>query len=99
MLDRLETVFRRLSDFSSDIAHELRTLITNLKTQTEVALSQSRSLEQYREILYPNLVEYERMTKMVGAMLILAQADNKLHKPEITQVDLEAEIHNFFNYF
>src|SRR3546814_8848949 len=61
MLDRLETVFRRLSDFSGDIAHELRTPITNLKTQTEVALSQSRSVEQYREILYSNLEEYERM--------------------------------------
>ena len=48
MLERLEDVFRRLSDFSGDIAHELRTPITNLKTQTEVALSQSRSVEQYR---------------------------------------------------
>src|SRR3546814_4611863 len=60
MLDRIEEGFQRLSNFSADIAHELRTPITNLKTQTEVALSQARSLEQYREILYSNLEEYER---------------------------------------
>src|SRR5690606_29828642 len=99
MLDRLEAVFRRLSDYSGDIAHELRTPITNLKTQTEVALSQSRSVEQYREILYSNLEEYERMAKMVSDMLFLAQADNKLLKPELVNIDLETEIRNLFDYF
>lgn len=99
MLERLEDVFRRLSDFSGDIAHELRTPITNLKTQTEVALSQSRSVEQYREILYSNLEEYERMAKMVGDMLFLAQADNNLLKPELVEIDLEAEIKMLFDYF
>ncbi|CAM4223152.1 Cu(+)/Ag(+) sensor histidine kinase [Bordetella muralis] len=99
MLDRLEAVFRRLSDFSGDIAHELRTPITNLKTQTEVALSQSRGVEQYREILYSNLEEYERMAKMVGDMLFLAQADNDLLKPELVKIDLATEIRNLFDYF
>ncbi|PLC48596.1 two-component sensor histidine kinase [Pollutimonas subterranea] len=99
MLERIEGVFRRLSNFSADIAHELRTPITNLKTQTEVALSQARSVEQYREILYSNLEEYERMAKMVGDMLFLAQADNKLLKPELVIVDLAAEVRSLFDYF
>src|SRR3546814_912005 len=46
-----------------------------------------------------NLEEYERMAKMVGDMLFLAQADNKLLKPELVKVDLEAEIRNLFDYF
>lgn len=99
MLDRIEGVFRRLSNFSADIAHELRTPITNLKTQTEVALSQVRSVEQYREVLYSNLEEYEHMAKMVSDMLFLAQADNKLLKPELVTVDLAAEVHSLFDYF
>ncbi|HUH59988.1 MAG TPA: heavy metal sensor histidine kinase [Candidimonas sp.] len=99
MLERLENVFRRLSDFSGDIAHELRTPITNLKTQTEVALSQTRSVEQYREVLYSNLEEYERMAKMLGDMLFLAQADNKLLKPELVEIDLLAELRVLFDYF
>lgn len=99
MLNRIEGVFLRLSNFSADIAHELRTPITNLKTQTEVALSQARSIEQYREILYSNLEEYERMAKMVGDMLFLAQADNKLLKPEFVAVNLATEVQSLFDYF
>src|SRR3546814_15588448 len=99
MLERLENVFRRLSDFSGDIAHELRTPVTNLKTQTEVALSQARSVEQYREILYSNLEEYERMAKMLSDMLFLAQADNNLLKPELVKINIQAEMRNLFDYF
>ncbi len=99
MLERLENVFRRLSDFSGDIAHELRTPITNLKTQTEVALSQARSVEQYREVLYSNLEEYERMAKMLSDMLFLAQADNNLLKPELVKIELQVEMRNLFDYF
>jgi len=76
MLERLESSFRRLSDFSADIAHELRTPVSNLMTQTEVALSQARSPDDYREVLASNLEEYERIARMVSDMLFLAQAEN-----------------------
>src|SRR5574337_993211 len=75
MLDRLEDAFQRLKEFSADIAHELRTPVSNLMTQTEVALSRSRSAEDYREVLASNLEEYERIARMVSDMLFLAQAD------------------------
>ncbi len=52
MLARLEDSFRRLSEFSSDIAHELRTPVSNLMLQTQVALTGARDTEQYREALY-----------------------------------------------
>ena len=51
MLARIEEGFTRLSHFSAEIAHELRTPVTNLVTQTHVALGQPRSNEEYREIL------------------------------------------------
>lgn len=92
MLDRIEGVFRKLSNFSADIAHDMHTPITNLMTQTGVALSPVRSVEHYREVLYSNLEEYERMAKMVSDTLFLAQADNKLLKPEIVNVDLATEV-------
>ena len=63
MLDRLEGSLHRLSGFASDIAHELRTPINNLMTQTQVSLSRSRSADEYREILYSNLEEYERLAR------------------------------------
>lgn len=99
MLHRIEDGFRRLSNFSADIAHELRTPVTNLTTQTQVVLSKARSIEEYREILYSNLEEYERMAKMIGDMLFLAQTDNNLLKPERSSLDIAAEALALFDYF
>jgi two-component system heavy metal sensor histidine kinase CusS len=99
MIERIEQDFRRLSNFSADIAHELRTPVTNLVTQTQVLLSKGRSVEAYRDVLYSNLEEYERMAKMIGDMLYLAQTDNHLIKPERAPVDLRTEVMALFEYF
>lgn len=99
MLARLDDSFRRLSEFSSDIAHELRTPISSLMTQTQVALSSARSKDEYKEVLYSSLEEYERMAQMVGDMLYLAQTDNPLLKPGLEKVDLSHEIQDLFDYF
>ena len=99
MLDRIEEAFRRLSNFSADIAHELRTPVTNLMTQTQVALAGARSGDEYREVLYSSLEEYERMAQMIGDMLFLAQADNEAMLPRCERVDLAAEVRALFDYF
>lgn len=99
MLSRMEEAFLRLSNFSADIAHELRTPVTNLMTQTQVSLSQPRTTDEYREILYSNIEEYERMAQMIGDMLFLAQTDEGLYQPNITDVDLAAEVRALFEYY
>jgi two-component system heavy metal sensor histidine kinase CusS len=99
MLARLEASFRRLSDFSSDLAHELRTPISNLMTQTQVAISKARSADQYREVLYSNLEEYERLARMIADMLFLAKADNGLIVPSSEMVDLATEAHELFGFY
>ena len=99
MLGRLEDSFRRLSEFSSDIAHELRTPIANLMTQTQVALSSPRSKDEYKEVLYSSLEEYERLAQMGGDMLYLAQTENGLLHPGQEQVDLTSETRDLFDYF
>ena len=99
MLARLDDSFRRLSEFSSNIAHELRTPISNLMTQTQVALSSARDKDEYKEVLYSSLEEYERMAQMVGDMLYLAQAENGLLNPGQEQVDLASETRDLFDYF
>ncbi len=99
MLARMEEAFHRLSNFSADIAHELRTPVTSLLTQTQVALSQSRDNDEYREILYSNIEEYERMAQMVSDMLFLAKADNGQYQLERTEVDLAREVQDLFEYY
>ena len=91
MMSRLEAAFHRLSDFSSDIAHELRTPISNLMTQTQVALTRARSADEYRDILHSNLEEFDRLARMIGDMLFLAKADNGLLPRPAETVALEAE--------
>ena len=72
MLARLHDAFERLTRFSSDIAHELRTPLSNLLTQTQVGLSQPRSTADYQEILASNSEELERLSRTVADMLLLA---------------------------
>ncbi|HEX8980593.1 MAG TPA: heavy metal sensor histidine kinase [Parasulfuritortus sp.] len=99
MLARLEDAFRRLSDFSSDIAHELRTPVSNLMTQTQVALARTRSAEEYREVLESDMEEYERLARMIGDMLFLAQADNHMVVPHRETVDLADEVRRLFEFY
>jgi two-component system heavy metal sensor histidine kinase CusS len=75
MLDRLEDSFKRLSQFSADLAHELRTPINNLRGEAGVALSQSRTPEEYRRTLESSLEEYARLTRLIDNLLFLARAD------------------------
>ena len=99
MLARLEGSFKRLSEFSSDIAHELRTPVSNLMTQTQVAVSIDRSADEYREILYSNLEEYDRLARMVADMLFIAKTDNRLLTPRNEEVDINAEIDQLIDFY
>jgi two-component system heavy metal sensor histidine kinase CusS len=99
MLSRLEDSFRRLSEFSSDLAHELRTPIGSLMTQTQVALSRTRSAEDYREVLYSNSEEYERLARMIADMLFLAKSDNGLIVPRSETVELATEVRELFEFY
>ncbi len=76
MLARLETSFNRLSQFSADVAHEFRTPIASLRLQAEVALTRSRTVEEYRAILESSLEDYERLSQMVEKLLFLARSEN-----------------------
>lgn len=99
MLARLEESFRRLSDFSSDLAHELRTPVSNLLTQTQVTLSRARSADEYRDVLASNAEEFERLSRTIADMLFLAKAENDLIVPNLEKVDLRVEADSLLEYY
>lgn len=99
MLGRLKESFDRLSDFSSDIAHELRTPVSNLLTQTQVMLSKARSTEEYQDVLASNAEELERLSRTIADMLFLAKADNHLLVPTQEAVDLKAEMTSLLEFY
>lgn len=80
LLTRLNESFARLSQFSADMAHELRTPLANLRGEAEVALTRSRTPEEYEAILASSLEEYERLSRLIDNLLFLARAEN----PEAT---------------
>ena len=76
MLDRLEESFGRLARFSTDIAHELRTPVNNLRGEVEVALGKPRGPEEYRDVLGSCLEECGRLARLIDSLLFLARAES-----------------------
>lgn len=99
MLARLEADFERLSAFSSDLAHELRTPISNLLTQTQVVLAQPRDATTYQDTLASNAEELQRLSRMVSDMLFLAKAEHGLALPHREPIDLHTELLALFDFY
>lgn len=92
MLDRLEDSFTRLSQFSADLAHELRTPINNLRGEAEVALARSRSPEDYQRTLASSLEECDRLSRMIDGLLFLARTDDPKAAVERVRFDARKEV-------
>ena len=99
MLQRLQNDFRRLSEFSSDLAHELRTPISNLLTQTQVVLAQHRTVEEYQDTLASNAEEFQRLARMVSDMLLLAKAEHGLLLPSTEEIVLQNEVSALLDFY
>jgi two-component system heavy metal sensor histidine kinase CusS len=99
MLARLEDSFRRLSEFSTDLAHELRAPIQNLLIQTQVTLGRERDAAEYRATLQSNIEELERLSRIASEMLFLARADNRLLALKREPVELHEEVERLFGFY
>jgi two-component system, OmpR family, heavy metal sensor histidine kinase CusS len=75
MLTRLDDSFTRLSQFSADLAHELRTPIANMLGETQVALTRNRTAAEYRETIESTVAECERLSRIVDNLLFVARVD------------------------
>ncbi len=91
LLMRLEDSFQRVSQFSDDIAHEIRTPVNTLKVEIEVALQKDKSKEDYKNILISNLEECESLVKIIENLTFLSRAEKKDIKinPELINVNKE----------
>lgn len=99
MLDRLADGYQRLSQFSADLAHEIRTPLGVLIGQTQVTLAQPRSSDEYRTMLESNLEEFEHLTRLSENMLFLARADEGRQAIDRVEVDMARELSKIADYF
>jgi heavy metal sensor kinase len=88
MLGRIEHAFIRVTQFTTDASHELRTPISLIRTEAEIALRRSRGDAEYREALHHILLEAERTSAVVDELLSLARADSGRETLRIASVDL-----------
>ncbi|WJV63428.1 heavy metal sensor histidine kinase [Pectobacteriaceae bacterium C52] len=99
MLDRLADGYQRLSQFSADLAHEIRTPINALMGHCQVALYQHRSAQEYKSVLVRNSEELERISRLVENILFLARAGEAHSAIQPTLLSLNAEITRVADYF
>ena len=92
MLARIETAFNRVTEFTADASHELRTPVSLIRTEAEVALRRSRGEREYREALRHILLEAERTTSLIEELLTLARADSGRQALSIQPIDLRGTL-------
>jgi len=92
MLGRIERAFIRVIQFTADASHELRTPVSLIRTEAEIALRRSRGDAEYREALRHILLEAERTSGLVEELLSLARADSGRENLQITSIDLPAVV-------
>jgi heavy metal sensor kinase len=97
MLERIESAFLRITEFTADASHELRTPVSLIRTEAELALRRSRGEAEYRESLQHILSEAERTTKLIEQLLELARADSGREILEMKPVNLEAALRSSFD--
>jgi two-component system heavy metal sensor histidine kinase CusS len=97
-LERLDRAYERLESFNADVAHELRTPVSILIGQTQVALTRDRSVEQLRQTLQSNLEEFERLRVIVNDMLFLSRSDRGERASDLTEVSLRAEVSRMLEF-
>jgi len=99
MFARLERGFKLLSAYTENLAHDLRTPVTNLRGQSEVTLSRPRTVEEYQALLVSNLEEYERLSRMIENILFLARAENTQISLRRLELNLSEQLAHVAEYF
>lgn len=99
MLDRISLGYDRLSQFSADLAHEIRTPVGALIGQTQVALHRVRRPDEYQQVLESNLEELNRLSHIVDNILFLARADHAMLDIERAPLALDDELRGIADYF
>nr|WP_317198744.1 ATP-binding protein [uncultured Psychrobacter sp.] len=99
MLAKLESNFDSLSRFSDNIAHELRTPLATLSTQTQVMLSKPRAGEEYIEQLHHQHDTLEQLSSLINNMLLLAKTQKGLKDSQLSPVDTEDLMTKLIEYY
>lgn len=98
MLERIDVGYRRLQEFSGDLAHEMRTPVATLLGRSQVALSHTRTVADLQEVLEGNVDELERLSRLISDMLFIARADHNENPLQRDHMELAQEAQRVGDY-
>ncbi len=93
MFERLETAFQKITQFTADASHELRTPVAVMRTRAELSLRRARSPEDYRETLAQIHAELERTSELIEKLMFLARTDSGAESIPFAPVNLPEIVH------
>jgi len=99
MLDRLKQYVDRLTRFSQDMAHELRTPVNNLLGSMEVALSRERPISEYKNILGSGIEECDRLKRIIDSLLFIARTSDPSHVIDKKPLDIGQELEAIASFY
>ncbi len=97
MTSRIKTAMDFMNQFSVSAAHELKTPLTILRGETEIALKSTKTPKQYVEVLSSNYEEILRLIKIVDNLFFISKMDNSLIVIDKIEVDLDEYLNNLGN--
>jgi len=92
MLERIETSLKRISQFTADASHELRTPVALMRTRAELALRRPRTEAEYHETIAQLLQELVRTSDLIEKLMLLARSDSSAEMLHFAKVDLGASL-------
>lgn len=98
MMDRLEESFKEIKQFTSDVSHELRNPLFALKGEMEVALSQKRKDEEYREVIFECLERCDFLIKVINDLFLISRFDMKKIDLNLAYLNLCEVLKDLFDF-
>ncbi|MBC7548213.1 MAG: heavy metal sensor histidine kinase [Polaromonas sp.] len=98
MLDRIDSGYTRLQEFSGDLAHEMRTPVATLLGRSQVTLSKTRTAEELQDVMEGNIDQLERLSRLISDMLLIANTDAPGTSLRFESINLEEEVQKVADY-
>ena len=92
MLDRIRSLVNGIKEMTDNIAHDLKSPITRIRGQAEVALLGGGSREDYEAMAGSAVEECDRLLEMINTMLFISRTEAGVSKPELKQMDIAAVV-------
>jgi len=92
MLDKLDDSFSKIQRFSNDVSHELKTPLTIIRGEIELALRKNRTNIEYKKILISNLEETKVLQELINSLLFLSTTNDREIKLKFKIIEIDEVI-------